>query len=617
MKRPKQHQIEDRAYRQFEECMLDHWVIRSQTHDYGVDREVEIFNQEPNGDAVSTGYVFKAQIKGTENVTTSKDDDHIKASLEVDRANYLCNELQAPVFFILVDVNEGRTWWYAIQLDKNLRHRLNGAIGKNQKTITLNIPTGNVLPNTLNRLVMTLRDIKLSHACDSFVELPQSNFDNLSLDLEEIADLEKRFTDKVFVAKSRLFWQQKDYSGLEAASRAALSNVNSSTATKISAILCIEKANENKVKSSPSLQAHLDRIYFDSATAIRRLTEGENRSWRLFSAIVLRAAHLRMASSSDFALYINRKIHDADGESGSLDFICSTILGLARQQALQRVFKKYNQCLRLVNLAFKWEEYWMIPQVVLRVSQALPPVFIHLWGEGLEETANTFRASAKKLLTQAVSISFALNNWDDMAQLVYTSFTVNSQANGEHYRETYDWARNTLDGIPDELRRKEWVACLEDLSQTFDPSKRIREFAEPDVPAEEEYQIYVQMAQAMGINFNDPNDQIAQIVRIGLQDLNPERVLKNCKQLFVYIGHYGIPAQVLGLHTAGSKYLRCLKTGVAIGGLSLDGIWDTMTQEHCSKCEHREPWPDDWKWTRSWQMKESEKDIHKKFRDRL
>lgn len=324
-----------------------------------------------------------------------------------------------------------------------------------------------------------------------------------------------------------------------------------------------------------------------------------------------------MASSNDFALYMNRKIHDAEGEGGSLDFICSTMLGLARQQALRRVFRRYDQCLRLLNVAFKREEYWMIPQVVLRVAQALPPFFIHLWGEGIEETANAFRGNIKKLLTQAVFISSALNNWDDMAQLVYASFTVNSIANTKHYYETYDWARTTLNTIPDEARRRVWIECFEDQSQTFDPSKRIQEFQEPDVPIEEEYQIYLQMAQAMGINLDDPNDQSAQIVRIGLQDLNPERVLKNCRHLFVYVGHYGIPAQMLGLHTAGSKYLRCLKTGVAIEGLSLDGLWDTMSKLHCSKCEHKNPWPDDWKWSRSWQTQEGEKDIHREFEERL
>jgi len=148
------------------------------------------------------------------------------------------------------------------------------------------------------------------------------------------------------------------------------------------------------------------------------------------------------------------------------------------------------------------------------------------------------------------------------------------------------------------------------MCQTFDPEKKKIEFEEPDVPIEEEYQLYIQMAQAMGINLNNPNDTIAQIVKIGLQDLNPERVLKNCKHLFVYVGHYGIPAEMLKLNTAGSKYLRCLKKEVAIGGQSLDRIYDSLKGEYCKDCEYVEPWPNNWKWTRSWQKTESEKEIH-------
>jgi hypothetical protein len=155
------------------------------------------------------------------------------------------------------------------------------------------------------------------------------------------------------------------------------------------------------------------------------------------------------------------------------------------------------------------------------------------------------------------------------------------------------------------------------MRQTFDPEKNKIEFEVPDVPVEEEYQIYTQMAQAMGINLDDPNNMIARIVKIGLQDLNPERVLKKCKHLFVYVGHYGIPAEMLKLYTAGSKYLRCLKKDVAIGGQSLDGIYDSMKRDYCSGCKNIDPWPDDWRWTRSWQNIESEKETHKKFRERI
>jgi hypothetical protein len=614
MKRPKQHQIEDQACKQFEACLPKHWVVRCQTHDYGIDREVEIFDQTASTDPVSTGHVFKVQVKGTEDAKMSSKGDAVKFRLEVDRASYLCNEIAVPVFFVLSDVRSKRTWWYPIQLDKDLKHRVAVASKEEKKTVVLNIPARNVLPETLECLVGALDDIEMSHACDSFVELPQQSFDNLSLSLDEIAKLEERFTDKVFIAKATKFWRSKDFDGLETAAKDALANASSSTSTKVSAILCIEKAHEHRIMGSPMLRAELDQVYLRTAYAIKRVTQGEDKGWRLFSAIVWRAALLGTASSNDFALFLNNKIQKEEGGTGGLDFVCRITLGIARQQALKKLFRTYNQCVRLIALAGTSGEYWMIPQATLRIAHALPPVFIHLWGERLERTATSFRDHFRELLSRAVATSLALREWDDTAELVHTAFTINSQDNQKQYQETYDWATRTLSAIGDEARRRTWLDWLENSSKTFNPKENAIEPEFPDIPAGEEYQIYILTARAMGVNLDDPKDELAQIINVGLADLNPERVLRRCKHLFVYLGHRGIPAEMLQLPTAGSKYLRCLKKNVVLCGLSLDQIYESMNLQHCKGCEHVDPWPDDWKWTRSWDRAESEKETHKLFR---
>ena len=150
MKRPKQHQIEDQACEQFTACLPKHWVVRYHTHDYGIDREVEIFNQTGSADPVSTGHVFKVQVKGTEDAKLSSKGDSVHFQLEVDRTSYLCNEIAVPVFFVLCDVSSTRTWWYPIQLDKDLKHRVAVASKEGKKTIVLYIPARNVLPDTLD-----------------------------------------------------------------------------------------------------------------------------------------------------------------------------------------------------------------------------------------------------------------------------------------------------------------------------------------------------------------------------------------------------------------------------------------------------------------------------------
>ena len=61
-KRPRQHQIEDLSRAKFASILPEEWVLRSQDHDYGIDNEVEIFDQDGN----STGLIFKIQLKASD-----------------------------------------------------------------------------------------------------------------------------------------------------------------------------------------------------------------------------------------------------------------------------------------------------------------------------------------------------------------------------------------------------------------------------------------------------------------------------------------------------------------------------------------------------------------------
>jgi len=618
LKRTKQHEIEDAAYRQFENCIPRHWVVRSQNKDYGIDREVEIFKQKSMDiTAQTTGQVFKVQIKGTEKAKISQKDGIIKFPLEVEKVNYLCRELNVPTFFIVADIVCKKTWWYAIQVDEDLKHRLDLANQKSQRSITLKIPYQNILPDTLTLLVKTLDDIALSKACDVFVELPESNFYKIPLDSEQILELEKKFTDKIFIAKVTKLWEAKDYSKIEEIAKETLSDKRASTSTKVSAVLCLEHTIEFRLKDNPNLDNQLDRICVETSATIRKITKKENRSWRLFGLVTWRAALLRLASKRDFSLYMNRKIHVGEEAFDPLDHICSLTLDIARRKAINRFFKIYNQCLRLINILLNVKEYWIIPYAVLRIVQSIPAVFIHLWGENLFETATNLRNNVLALIEKAVALSYSLNRWDDIGQLVISAFTTNSTTSKDQYDITYDWARSKLMSIPDNSIRTMWLDTLKEISQSFRQDKKNAELEIPDVPVEEEYQMYIQMAEALGINVYDTKDDIAKIIRIGLEDLNPERVLKQCKYIYVYIGHYGVPAQMLRLYTAGSKYLRCLKKEVCVSGLSLDKIYQVLFEKYCSSCENRKPRPDVWKWTRSWHNKEAQKEIHKRFRQRL
>jgi hypothetical protein len=121
-------------------------------------------------------------------------------------------------------------------------------------------------------------------------------------------------------------------------------------------------------------------------------------------------------------------------------------------------------------------------------------------------------------------------------------------------------------------------------------------------------QYYEQQAAGLGIDLNNPNDPIAQVVRIGLDDLDPTRIARNCRHIHLRHGTHGVPAEMLGLPSAGTKSVMCLKHGHSIEGMKLDDIYAlfarrkpwSSNQKCCESCPDVHPHPDGWTWSNEW-----------------
>lgn len=107
---------------------------------------------------------------------------------------------------------------------------------------------------------------------------------------------------------------------------------------------------------------------------------------------------------------------------------------------------------------------------------------------------------------------------------------------------------------------------------------------------------------------------MGQIIKQGLKDYNPERVIKDCEYLLVFPSSaQGIPARMLGLPSAAMKWVHCIKKGHAMGGWDLDSIYKSPIEEfgfenqYCRNCEHKNPRPIDWHWNSKWQNEEIQK----------
>lgn len=99
-KRVKQHQLEDISRAKYQLAIPRNWVMRDKDKDYGIDAEVEIFDE--NGNA--TGLVYWVQLKATE---SSKPGLTRKVDLSVDAVKYY-KQLDIPVLIVRYSEAEDR-----------------------------------------------------------------------------------------------------------------------------------------------------------------------------------------------------------------------------------------------------------------------------------------------------------------------------------------------------------------------------------------------------------------------------------------------------------------------------------------------------------------------------
>jgi len=164
------------------------------------------------------------------------------------------------------------------------------------------------------------------------------------------------------------------------------------------------------------------------------------------------------------------------------------------------------------------------------------------------------------------------------------------------------WAEETVAKIKNKEMREAFVERLRKFSIHRD---------DDSLSLAEEQRVYESMASALGIDLTDSNDSIARIVRIGIADFDPTRVLKNCQHLFVSLGSSGLPAEMLQLPTAGSKFLHCTLKSKTIGGVSLDRVYEGFKAKFCDGCAECKPHAADWSYSHRWQREQNER--HKKF----
>jgi tetratricopeptide (TPR) repeat protein len=102
-KRPREHEVEEESIRAFTAALPSAWVPRRQDPDYGIDLTIEIFE-----DGRSTGLVFNAQLKGTDEPDLGKALRSLR--LEQEKVEYYASQ-NLPVLIVRYHAPTGRLFF--------------------------------------------------------------------------------------------------------------------------------------------------------------------------------------------------------------------------------------------------------------------------------------------------------------------------------------------------------------------------------------------------------------------------------------------------------------------------------------------------------------------------
>ena len=518
MERPPQHITDSLGQTQMRAVLEPlGWTVNRVEHDYGVDFDIEVFT-----DFKSTGISFKIQLKSSESSPYSAEGGFISQEISVHNADYLCRELRSPVILVHADVNSGRTFWSAPQLDVDSIKKLSK--GCNSGTITLRIPIANELSATIGQLIESVARVEKLLATRLVVSSPIPDFVSSikgHIPREKVIQGFKDKADTLRLEQAQEMLRNgegnKSLNGVESIFADPLSSIE----MKFSALLMKERIQTVGLSREAAPQPEVAQFRLTMADELQHLTKKGPRHLKFYALIVKKAAELGSLVHKDWGLFLNWRLYEDRG-----DIFWKATLVYRRSAVTRRIVQKYNQCIRLAQYATNSKHRWALPEALLRIATSIGIFILRLSIEGLMPDAERFSASGLQICKLVAWISAENGNEGALQSAVMAALLITPSMTGE----AIDWAQETISRIEDNQIKQ-------DAQSLFDRRmRRMRgETFEGDIQTTTR-QIVENMAIALGIDLSDPNDQKTKLVEIGIKDADPCRVLKNCEHIFVSPG---------------------------------------------------------------------------------
>lgn len=604
-------EINRESGRYFEAKLLPSWAVRSQEdqEDYGVDSEIELITPEDK----ATGFIFKIQLKGTTVAKFNTDGQLVFSDASVERFSYYLSKLKIPLIFVVCDVTTGDCYWTKVQGNRRIEQDHADAVAKGQTTFTIKIPVFQKLEKTqcsADQVFQAVEDSQNTIVLRSLQSLsPQAVRNNIGHE-PDLEAAEKRVRLWAGIYSHETIKKLLQAGDVDAACKKAQSLLESTTESPEVRFLggwsfahCLNLSLRRRGVTGASLEGAKYKI----GIASRMLQIVRSKDCQIgvkrFACIYARAARMHINGRTAMALATSEHVQRQQGET-----LAGPITALQRLEVSSLVskdfFKLQNSLFRLGHGGF----YSVMPYSLGEVIESILPYVSSLRIMGRNDLAEAYVDALFDFLPFCIGVIQKFDNQTDIEEILLSlglRFIGLSNASDPESMPTI------LQRYEDVLRVDPEFECIQSVKNTLQEQvERIsignRSGTKPTMEQLREY--FAERAVELGINLNDPNDSLADIVRIGLKDLDPTRVSKNCKHIHVMTTYHGMPAEMLGLPTAGGKRVLCLKHGHSIETLDLDRAYESFRTRmpwdneviRCENCPDTDPHPDEWQWSQEW-----------------
>lgn len=248
--------------------------------------------------------MFAGQLKGSRHSKYSANGTFVSQPLEQDAADYLARQLEQPTFLFHADVIKKKLFWNAIQLDGSVL----AALEKGQtKSITVRIPTANVLPDRIDQFLSDLSRAKTSLVSRVLLGTPSIEFiDAMAKQpADRLSEVAEDFNLKGFYLELQLAHQQfrkGDLGGSIAAVKKVLVESVAYIEIQFNGSLQLGELEVYQLMKSTEPQARVPEKQLETAIKLCSMAKRQPRHLHLAAQLQRRAAELAVVVQKSFGL---------------------------------------------------------------------------------------------------------------------------------------------------------------------------------------------------------------------------------------------------------------------------------------------------------------------------